>query len=82
MLYSPVRPEDLDIVDKDKAKITGTVRSVTFKGVHYEIEVITENNTWIIHNIKSATVGNTVGLIIDPESIHIMRKVKDYEKEK
>ena len=77
-----IRPEDIEITTADKGMLTGKVNSVTFKGVHYEIEVITENNTWIIHNIKSATVGNTVGLIIDPESIHIMRKVKDYEKEK
>ena len=77
-----IRPEDIEITTADKGMLTGKVNSVTFKGVHYEIEVITENNTWIINNIKSATVGNTVGLIIDPESIHIMRKVKDYEKEK
>lgn len=77
-----IRPEDIEITTADKGMLTGKVNSVTFKGVHYEIEVITENNTWIVHNIKSATVGNTVGLIIDPESIHIMRKVKDYEKEK
>ena len=87
-----IRPEDIEITTPDKGMLTGKVNSVIFKGVHYEIIVMvegreyivhsTQNNTWIIHNIKSATVGNTVGLIIDPESIHIMRKVKDYEKEK
>ena len=46
------------------------------------MEVITEDTTWIVHNIKHAEAGKIVGLIIDPESIHIMRKVKDYEKEK
>ncbi len=75
-----IRPEDIEITTVDKGMLTGKVNSVTFKGVHYEIEVETENNKWIIHNIKSANVGSTVGLIIDPESIHIMRKVKTNEK--
>ena len=30
-----LRPEDLDIVEPSQAKITGAVRNVTFKGVHY-----------------------------------------------
>ena len=42
--------------------------------------VETENNKWIVHNTKSSTVGSTVGLIIDPEAIHIMRKVESDEK--
>ena len=75
-----IRPEDIEITTIDKGMLTGKVNSVTFKGVHYEIEVETENNKWIIHNIKSANVGSTVGLIIAPESIHIMRKVKTNEK--
>ena len=75
-----IRPEDIEITTFDKGMLTGKVNSVTFKGVHYEIEVETENNKWIIHNIKSANVGSTVGLIIDPESIHIMRKVETHEK--
>lgn len=75
-----IRPEDIEITTIDKGMLTGKVNSVTFKGVHYEIEVETENNKWIIHNIKSANVGSTVGLIIDPESIHIMRKVETNEK--
>ena len=75
-----IRPEDIEITTVDKGMLTGKVNSVTFKGVHYEIEVETENNKWIVHNIKSASVGNTVGLIIDPEAIHIMRKVEAHEK--
>lgn len=75
-----IRPEDIEITTVDKGMLTGKVNSVTFKGVHYEIEVETENNKWIVHNTKSANVGRTVGLIIDPEAIHIMRKVEDHEK--
>lgn len=75
-----IRPEDIEITSIDKGMLTGKVNSVTFKGVHYEIEVETKNNKWIIHNIKSSTVGANVGLTIDPEAIHIMRKVESYEK--
>ena len=75
-----IRPEDIEITTVDKGMLTGKVNSVIFKGVHYEIEVETENDKWIIHNIKSANVGSTVGLIIDPEAIHIMRKVETHEK--
>lgn len=77
-----IRPEDIEITTPDKGMLTGKVNSVIFKGVHYEMEVITEDTTWIVHNIKHAEAGKIVGLIIDPESIHIMRKVKCYEKEK
>ena len=77
-----VRPEDIEITSVENGMLVGKVNSVTFKGVHYEIEVEQENTKWIIHNIKSAKVGSTVGLIIDPEAIHIMRKVSNYEKEK
>lgn len=75
-----IRPEDIEITTDDKGMLVGKVNSVTFKGVHYEIEVESENTKWIIHNIKSASVGSTVGLIIDPEAIHIMRKVETDEK--
>ena len=75
-----IRPEDIEVTSIEKGMLVGKVLSVTFKGVHYEIEVQDKNANWIIHSIKSATVGSTVGLIIDPEAIHIMRKVETDEK--
>lgn len=42
-----IRPEDLDIVDKDKGKLRGVVKSVLFKGVHYETIVETKKGTSI-----------------------------------
>ena len=42
-----IRPEDLDIVEKGKGKLRGTVKSVLFKGVHYEIVVETKAGTSI-----------------------------------
>ncbi|MDZ5000542.1 ATP-binding cassette domain-containing protein, partial [Clostridium perfringens] len=51
-----IRPEDIKIVSSDKGMLKGTVKSIIFKGVHYEIEVEEGNNKWIIHNTKFAEV--------------------------
>ncbi|MBQ9518485.1 MAG: ABC transporter ATP-binding protein, partial [Firmicutes bacterium] len=42
-----IRPEDLDIVPVNTGKLNGTVRSVLFKGVHYETIVETRSGTSI-----------------------------------
>ncbi|HCW52832.1 MAG TPA: spermidine/putrescine ABC transporter ATP-binding protein [Clostridium sp.] len=69
-----IRPEDVTIVSSDKGMIQGTVTSIIFKGVHYEITVKTECTEFIIHSTKSANVNSHVGLDIYPEDIHIMKK--------
>jgi spermidine/putrescine transport system ATP-binding protein len=74
-----IRPEDIKIVSADKGMLKGTVKSVIFKGVHYEIEVEEGNNKWILHNTKSAEVDSVIGLDIYPEDIHIMRKAAENE---
>lgn len=74
-----VRPEDIKITTKENGMLSGTVTSVVFKGVHYEIELMEENRKWIIHNTKSASIGDTLGMNIFPEDIHIMRKVSENE---
>ncbi|MGN0556268.1 MAG: spermidine/putrescine ABC transporter ATP-binding protein [Acutalibacteraceae bacterium] len=71
-----IRPEDVDIVEKDRGKLCGTVTSVTFRGVHFEIIVDIENFKWMIQTTDEHTVGETVGLVIDPDAIHIMKKSK------
>ena len=73
-----LRPEDLDIVAPEKAKITGTVRSVTFKGVHYEILVETELRVYMVHTTDYAEVGLEVGLLFGPEDIHVMCQMGGY----
>lgn len=70
-----VRPEDIKIVGSNDGMLKGIVKSIIFKGVHYEMEVEEGNRTWIIHNTKFAEVNSEVGLDIYPEDIHIMRKV-------
>ncbi|WP_255992685.1 spermidine/putrescine ABC transporter ATP-binding protein [Clostridium perfringens] len=72
-----IRPEDFEMVKYEHGMLKGTVTSVIFKGVHYEIEVKDENHTWILHNTKHAEIGSKIGLSLDPESIHIMKKESD-----
>ena len=72
-----IRPEDFEMVKYENGMLKGTVTSVIFKGVHYEIEVKDENHTWILHNTKHAEIGSKIGLSLDSESIHIMKKESD-----
>ena len=74
-----IRPEDIKMVPADKGMLKGTVKSIIFKGVHYEIEVEEGNNKWIVHNTKFAELNSIIGLDIYPEDIHIMRKVSENE---
>jgi len=69
-----IRPEDIEIVSSEKGQISGTVTSVTFKGVHYEIIVDINNFKWMIQSTQHQEVDNKVGLFIQPDNIHIMRK--------
>lgn len=46
-----IRPEDIDIVDVNSGKMTGTVESVLFKGVHYEVMVETVPGTHVTVNM-------------------------------
>lgn len=74
-----IRPEDIKIVKAESGMLRGTVESIMFKGVHYEIAVSTSDFTFILHNTKSAEIGSEIGLDIYPEDIHIMKKSSDNE---
>ena len=67
-----VRPEDVIITEPDKGTICGTVTSVVFKGMHYEITVESGRNEMVIQSIHRAAVGDEVGMCIEPDGIHIM----------
>ncbi len=69
-----VRPEDVDIVAADKGMLNGVVTSIKFLGVHYEIIVDIGGFKWMIQTTESANVNDKVGLNIDPDAIHIMKK--------
>ena len=69
-----VRPEDVDIVAEDKGMLKGVVTSVTFLGVHYEIIVDINGFKWMIQTTDFVDVDEHIGLFIEPEAIHIMKK--------
>ena len=69
-----IRPEDVDIVPEDKGMLKGVVTSVTFLGVHYEIIVDINGFKWMIQTTDFVDVDEHIGLFIEPEAIHIMKK--------
>ncbi len=71
-----VRPEDVDVVPVENGMLTGKVSSVTFKGVHYEIIVDIKGFKWMIQSTDYVAPDATIGLFIEPEAIHIMKKSK------
>ena len=69
-----VRPEDVDVVEAERGMLRGVVSSVTFKGVHYEIIVDIDGFKWMIQSTDFVAVGAEIGLYIEPDAIHIMKK--------
>ena len=69
-----VRPEDVDIVAEDKGMLRGVVTSVTFIGVHYEVIVDIGGFKWMIQTTDYVGEGERIGLYIEPDAIHIMKK--------
>ena len=70
-----IRPEDFYVSEEAEGRINGTVESIVFKGVHYEILVRSDNGIiWMVHNVDPVKVGQRVGLYVDPDDIQIMRK--------
>ena len=69
-----VRPEDVDVVPVEKGMLTGTVSSVTFKGVHYEIIVDIGGFKWMIQTTDYVAPEAKIGLYIEPDAIHVMKK--------
>ncbi|MCL2740196.1 MAG: ABC transporter ATP-binding protein [Oscillospiraceae bacterium] len=73
-----VRPEDIQIGIQDsgfRGQWTGIVKSIIFKGVHYEIIIEGEDGfEWMVHSTDAVEVGNVVGMRLDPDEIHVMWK--------
>ena len=67
-----VRPEDVELTAPEMGIIRGTVSSVVFKGMHYEITVESGKNEIVAQSVHSAMVGNRVGICVEPDNIHIM----------
>ncbi|MBR7117475.1 MAG: ABC transporter ATP-binding protein [Clostridia bacterium] len=71
-----IRPEDVDVVAPDKGMLQGQVTAVTFKGVHYEIIVDIKGFKWMIQSTDYVEPDAIIGLYIEPDAIHIMKKSK------
>ena len=69
-----VRPEDIDIVPVEKGQISGTVTEITFKGMQYDIIVDFQGFKWLIQTTDHSPVGAKIGVKIDPDGFHIMKK--------
>ena len=69
-----IRPEDVQIVPPSVVMLTGLVREVIFKGVHFEMHVDVEGYEWIIHSTQASQPGELIGMNIGPDEIHIMKR--------
>ena len=69
-----IRPEDVDIVPEDQGQLKGTVTAVTFKGMQYDIIVDFYGFKWLIQTTDLSPVGSRIGIKIDPDGIHVMKK--------
>lgn len=70
-----IRPEDIKIVPADEGMLRGTVKSVVFMGVHYEMIIEgSDGFSWMVHSTVHEPVGSNVGMCIYPNDIHIMKR--------
>ena len=69
-----IRPEDVDVVEPNSSQLTGIVSSVTFKGDYYEIIVDVCGFKWMIETSDYVAPEACIGLKIDPDAIHVMKK--------
>ena len=69
-----VRPEDVDVVPVEEGTISGVITSNTFKGVHFEMIVDIDNFKWMIQTTDYYPVGTKIGIQIEPDAIHVMKK--------
>ena len=69
-----IRPEDIDFVPPAEADLTGTVTGITFKGMQYDIIVDFKGFKWLIQATDYQSVGQRVGIRLNPEDIHVMKK--------
>ena len=72
-----IRPEDIIIEKPSEKNIIGTVETVTFKGVHYEMTVDSFGVKWIVHSTTAQNPGEITGMNVSPQNIHIMKKTTD-----
>ena len=71
-----IRPEDIEVsTDTQHAQFVGKITSSIFKGVHYEMLAESDKGCeFLIQNYKHFDVGQTIGMNVVPDNIHIMKK--------
>lgn len=72
-----VRPEDIQVVPAIQGQLTGLVKEVIFKGVHFEMRVEQGGFEWIIHSTQASQPGEVIGMCIGPDEIHIMSRMEE-----
>lgn len=69
-----IRPEDVDVVEPGQGMITGVITQATFKGDYYELIVEVKGFKWMVQTTDAYAEGQTIGIVLDPDSIHVMHK--------
>lgn len=70
-----IRPEDIKLTDVEKGMLTGKVTSQVFKGTFYEMNVLVDDYEFTVQSTESRDVGETVGISVKPNGLHIMKKM-------
>ncbi|MDE6294208.1 MAG: ATP-binding cassette domain-containing protein, partial [Clostridiales bacterium] len=70
-----IRPEDIAISAK-KGALEGEVVSTVFKGTYYEMEIVAGDYQFTVQNTTEYVAGSKVWLTVEPDGIHIMKKLK------
>ena len=75
-----IRPEDIDIVAPGGGYLAATVTNVIFKGTFYDTFVDVSGFKWLIQTTDYHEVGDKIGISLDPDAIHVMKK-SDYSEQ-
>lgn len=67
-----IRPEDIEMTTPQKGQIKGKVQTVIFKGMHYDITIVSGDNEILMKSTKNAVEGELLGLSIEPDGIHLI----------
>lgn len=70
-----IRPEDIKIHELGtKDTLPGNVTDVVFKGTFFETFVDVGGFIWLVQTTEYHKVGETIGMYIDADSIHVMKR--------
>lgn len=68
-----IRPEDIVLTSAENGLLSGIVKSVVFKGVHYESIIETNDYSMMVHSTIMKEIGSEVGMTFTPDDIHVMK---------